>query len=91
MTAQIEKTRTDNTSYHSYQEADHFEISGRPIFSVLDFWKYCYGDLASQSPAIAEFLGVPGKDGTGRRLTNIVGVIASDEIVRTVVGPCGIQ
>lgn len=56
MTAQIEKTRTDNTSYHSYQEADHFEISGRPIFSVLDFWKYCYGDLASQSPAIAEFL-----------------------------------
>jgi hypothetical protein len=41
--------------------------------------------------AIAEFLGVPGEDGTGRRLADIVGVVASDEVVRTVVGTCGIQ
>lgn len=52
----IEKTREMNTAYRSYQEDDYFTFSGSPVLSVLDFWRYCYGYLAGQSPVIAEFL-----------------------------------
>lgn len=52
----IEKKREMNTSYRSYQENDYFTFSGSPAFSVLDFWRYCYGNLAGQSSVIAEFL-----------------------------------
>lgn len=53
---QIEKTREKNTSYTNYREDDSFKLSGTPVLSVLDFWRFCYGDLAGQSPMIAEFL-----------------------------------
>ena len=56
MNDQIERNREKNTSYTSYREGDCFMISGSPVFTVLEFWRYCYGDLAGQSPVIAEFL-----------------------------------
>ena len=56
MIDQIEKTREKNTSYTNYREDDSFKLSGIPVLSVLDFWRFCYGDLAGQSPMIAEFL-----------------------------------
>ena len=56
MNNQIEKTREKNTSYTNYRENDSFKLSGTPVLSVLDFWRFCYGDLAGQSPMIAEFL-----------------------------------
>ncbi len=52
----VEKNREKNISYRNYREDDSFTISGSPVLSVLDFWRYCYGDLAGQSPVIAEFL-----------------------------------
>ena len=56
MIDRIEKTRQKNTSYKSYREDDRFILSGNAVLSVLDFWRFCYGDLAGQSPMIAEFL-----------------------------------
>ena len=56
MNDQVEKNREKNTSYRNYCEDDSFTLSGSPVLSVLEFWRYCYGDLASQSPVIAEFL-----------------------------------
>ena len=56
MINQIEKTRRKDTSYRNYQEDDHFRFSGNEVLSVLEFWRFCYGDLAGQSPMIAEFL-----------------------------------
>ena len=56
MKDQIEKTRKKNTSYTNYGEDDWFILSGNAVLSVLEFWRFCYGDLAGQSPMIAEFL-----------------------------------
>lgn len=56
MSDQVDRNREKNTSYTSYREDGSFMISGSPVFTVLDFWRYCYGDLAGQSPVIAEFL-----------------------------------
>lgn len=52
----VEKTREINTTYRNYSENDYFTFSGTSVLSVLDFWRYCYGNLAGQSPVIAEFL-----------------------------------
>lgn len=52
----VEKTREINTAYRNYCENDYFTFSDSPVFSVLDFWRYCYGNLAGQSAVIAEFL-----------------------------------
>ncbi len=53
---EIARNRAENTSYRNYREDEYFVFSGAPVFSVLDFWRYCYGELAGQSPVIAEFL-----------------------------------
>ncbi len=52
----IQKEKEENTSYTNYCEDDRFTFSGSPVFTVLDFWRFSYGYLAGQSPAIAEFL-----------------------------------
>ena len=56
MKDQIRKTREKNTAYTNYLETDQFQLNGETCFSVLDFWRYYYGDLAGQSPFIAEYM-----------------------------------
>lgn len=56
----VKKTREINTTYRNYSEVDCFTFAGSPVLSVLDFWRYCYGNLAGQSPVIAEFLVAKG-------------------------------
>ena len=56
MDNKIEENRKKNTDYINYTEKDSFTLKNQPVLSVLDFWRYCYGDLAGQSPVIAEFL-----------------------------------
>ena len=52
----IKESRKKNLNYVSYDETDTFTLNGMPVLSVLDFWRFCYGALAGQSPMIAEFL-----------------------------------
>lgn len=52
----VEEQRRQQTQYHSYVENDMFMMKGEPVFSVLDYWRYTYGALASQHDRIAEYL-----------------------------------
>jgi len=52
----IEENRKKNLDYINYEETDKFTLNGMLVMSVLDFWRFCYGALAGQSPMIAEFL-----------------------------------
>ena len=40
----------------AYSPEDVFSFGNETVCSVLDFWRFSYGNLAGQSPVIAEFL-----------------------------------
>ncbi|MBQ8496180.1 MAG: hypothetical protein IJ489_01845 [Clostridia bacterium] len=44
------------TEYHSYSPEEMFQHKGQKLFSVLDFWRYAYGQLEGLSDTLAEFL-----------------------------------
>ena len=54
--AAVIKQREENTAYHSYLENDMFTMNGEPAFSVLDYWRFLYGQLMNQQDSIAEYL-----------------------------------
>ncbi len=52
----VNEEQKKNTSYHAYDEHDQFTLSGKAQFSVLDFWRYRYAQLAGLHAEIAEFI-----------------------------------
>lgn len=53
---EVAKTQKRNTEYRSYNENDYFSYQEKPVFSVLDFWKYHYSHLVGEEGVIGEFL-----------------------------------
>jgi len=45
-----------SNDYISYKPDDSFLFNDKEVCTVLDFWSFSYGNLAGQSPVIAEFL-----------------------------------
>lgn len=43
------------TEYHSYLPEERFFLQGEELFTVLDFWRYAYGQLEGFSDTLAEF------------------------------------
>lgn len=56
MTRFVEKKRLENTEYHAYRENEQFTYNGKAQFSVLDFWRYHFSQMAGMHASIAEFL-----------------------------------
>ena len=56
MTSFVEKKRNKNTDYHAYREDELFTYNGKPQFSVLDFWRYHFSQIAEMQASISEFL-----------------------------------
>lgn len=52
----VERQRIHNTEYKAYREDDQFTCKGKPLCSVLDFWRFSYSQLLGMSDTIAEFL-----------------------------------
>lgn len=56
MTRFVENKRIKNTDYHAYREDEQFTYYGEPQFSVLDFWRYHFSQMAGMQASISEFL-----------------------------------
>ena len=52
----VAKRKEELTAYHSYSPEEMFRHKGQELFSVLDFWRYAYGQLEGLSETVAEFL-----------------------------------
>ena len=52
----VAKRKEILTAYHSYSPEEMFQYKGQELFSVLDFWRYAYGQLEGLSETVAEFL-----------------------------------
>ena len=52
----VAKRKAELTAYHSYSPEEMFRHKGQELFSVLDFWRYAYGQLEGLSETVAEFL-----------------------------------
>ena len=51
----IDETRIKNTAYKSYFENEQFVLDGKEKFSVIDFWRYQYSNIAALGGELAEF------------------------------------
>ncbi|MBR1584443.1 MAG: hypothetical protein IJ662_02760 [Clostridia bacterium] len=54
--AEVMRQQQKNTEYYEYKENEAFTFDGQPVFSVLDYWRFQYGQLMNQQEYIAEFL-----------------------------------
>ena len=52
----VAKRKEELTAYHSYSPEEMFRHKGQELFSVLEFWRYAYGQLEGLSGTVAEFL-----------------------------------
>ena len=52
----VAKKKEKLTAYHSYAPEEMFQLKGQELCSVLDFWRYAYGQLEGLSETLAEFL-----------------------------------
>ena len=51
----VAQRKVELTAYHAYQPDEKFRHKDAELFSVLDFWKYAYGQLEGLGDTLAEF------------------------------------
>ena len=51
----VAKRKEKLTAYHAYAPDEMFHHKGQYLFSVLDFWRYAYGQLEGLADTLAEF------------------------------------
>ena len=51
----VAKRKEKLTAYHAYAPDEMFHHKGQDLFSVLDFWRYAYGQLEGLADTLAEF------------------------------------
>ena len=54
--ASVDQWQKNVTNYKCHTEDEHFISEGKPVLTVLDYWRFLYGNLESDHTSIAEFL-----------------------------------